>query len=66
MLQTLDPDERPKGVCGVPVHLPTSQEGLLVMVGRVQQSDPAFLPSSLDMEYTMKLSFKIIMTGWLI
>ncbi|KAK2149588.1 hypothetical protein LSH36_445g00077 [Paralvinella palmiformis] len=43
-------------------HQIQTMEGLLVMVGRVQQSDPAFLPSSLDMEYTMKLSFKIIMT----
>ena len=61
--QELDVDERPKGVCGMPVQMNSKPEGILVVVGKRVQSDTAFLPSSLNLEYTLKLCYKPLTSG---
>ena len=62
-LQSLSPEERPKGLCKVPQHVYSQKEGVLVMVARLSTLDSTFLPANLDSPCQLKLYFKHIQTG---
>ena len=56
-------DERPKGLWGVPSHMFTHREGMLVMIGKCAHVDTTFLPPSLETSYFLKLQYITVAQG---